>query len=471
MKTVLKAQMGQNINLTPQLLQSIRLLQLDGMQLELEIASMLERNPLLEREPEDEDGSGEEAVADIAAVEAAAWDELPEAAAWTASPAAASYGGDEDPILRLPDGGSSDLRLRVLEQLSLELDADDMQIAAFILDYTDDNGYLEHNLPQLAQAAAKSLGCQPERFEEIRQRLLHGEPAGYAASTLGECLLAQLAALPAPAPGRWLAECIVREHLELLATHDYAELARRLQVGVEHIQTSLALILSLQPRPGQDPRLPPGTHVVPDVLIWRAGGEWRVALNAASTPRLRIDPVCERMLAQCSDGDDTRRMRELLQEARWMTHGLSMRNDTLLRTAMAIVERQRAFLDHGDEAMAPLTLKEIAETIGMHESTISRITSGKFIQTPRGTFEFKRFFAVRLEGASVSGAAVRAMVKRLIAGESQNAPLADDTIARLLARNGIHIARRTVAKYREQLNIAPARQRRQTTSPALACAG
>jgi len=203
--------------------------------------------------------------------------------------------------------------------------------------------------------------------------------------------------------------------------------------------------------------------VVPDVVVWHADGQWRVALNPATAPRLTVNSSYERALAQAGEGAG--RMRELLQEARWLTRGLSMRYDTLLRTARVLVERQAAFLERGEEAMAPLTLREVAEAIGMHESTVSRITSGKYMQTPRGTFELKHFFAVRLEGASVSGAAVRAMVRRLIETEPPGRPLSDDAIAALLARQGVNIARRTVAKYREQLNIAPARERRRAAAP------
>ncbi|RBK01408.1 RNA polymerase sigma-54 factor, partial [Xanthomonas oryzae pv. oryzae] len=185
--------------------------------------------------------------------------------------------------------------------------------------------------------------------------------------------------------------------------------------------------------------------------------------------RVSINPVHERALAEA--GEAAQPLRDMLQEARWLTRGLSMRYETLLRATRAIVERQAAFLARGEEAMAPLTLKEIADKIGMHESTISRITTGKYIQTPRGTFELKHFFAVRLEGASVSGQAVKAMVRRLIESEPAGRPLADEAIAGLLSRQGVHIARRTVAKYREQLDIAPARERRRTTKPLLARAG
>jgi len=199
-------------------------------------------------------------------------------------------------------------------------------------------------------------------------------------------------------------------------------------------------------------------------VAWHAGGSWRVALNSRTTPRVRIAPHCERALSGASG--DHAVLKGMLDEARWLVRGLAMRNDTLLRTTQVLVERQRGFLERGDEAIAPLTLREVAEAIEMHESTVSRIVNGKYLQTPRGTFELKRLFAVRLEGAEIGGVAVRAMVKRLIDAEPVHAPLADDVIAGLLARQGIRIARRTVAKYRDQLSIGPVRARQRALARA-----
>jgi len=279
-----------------------------------------------------------------------------------------------------------------------------------------------------------------------------------AAQHLGECLQAQLDALPGAVAARHLARRILAGSLELLASHDYPALAAAHGSEEADVHEAVRLILSLQPRPG-DSLLPErNAVVVPDVSAWHADGQWRVALNSRSSRRVGINRDYEQALADCPDASPA--MREMLAEARWLTRGLSMRHDTLLRTARVIVERQAAFLTRGDEAMAPLTLKEVADSIGMHESTVSRITTGKYLQTPRGTFELKHFFAVRLEGASVSGAAVKAMVRRLIESEPAGRPLADEAIAGLLARQGVNIARRTVAKYREQLDIAPARERR-----------
>ena len=225
------------------------------------------------------------------------------------------------------------------------------------------------------------------------------------------------------------------------------------------------MILGLRPHPVQAPTVDADAHIVPDVVAWHGGGAWRVALNRRGAPQLRLAPDCERALA----GSHHAALRGLLDEARWLVRGVAMRNDTLLRTAQVLVERQSAFLDQGPEAILPLTLREVADTIGVHESTVSRIVSGKYILTPRGTFELKRLFAVRLEGAEVAGSAIKAMVKRLIDSEPAAAPLADDVIAGLLARQGVRVARRTVAKYRDQLSIGPARARQRQAPRAMAC--
>ncbi len=468
MKTTLATQLGQQLHLTPALLQSIRLLQLNGLQLEQEIRQALENNPLLELE-EEAAAPADTAAAD-AQVETAAFDELPESSMWDV--AGASWNdADEDRTARLAMGESSDPHLRILQALSLDLDEGDLAIAAFWLEHCDDAGYLQAPQPQLALLASARFDRDGAHVESIRQRLLQGEPAGMAARDLRECLQAQLAALPGAVPARHLAARLLAGDLQLLASHDYAAIARQLDAEQADVHEAVRLVLSLQPRPGDTLQAQDDSAVIPEVVAWRADGQWRVALNPATAPRITLNPAYERALA-ASEGTAAQPMREMLQEARWFTRGLSMRYDTLLRTARVIVERQAAFLAEGEEAMAPLTLKEVADAIGMHESTVSRITSGKFMQTPRGTFELKHFFAVRLEGASISGQAVKAMVRRLIESEPPARPLADEAIALLLSRQGVNIARRTVAKYREQLDIAPARERkRHNARPLLARAG
>jgi RNA polymerase sigma-54 factor len=468
MKIGLSAQLGQQVHLTPQLLQSIRLLQLNGMQLEMEVRRSLELNPMLELEEDmHEPDQQEETGVETAALEAAAFDELPESSLWDLP--GPSFGeADSDRMQRIEAGESTDLQVRALSRLALELGEADLALAAFWLDHTDDTGYLIQDPAALASVASARFDTSAAHAEALRQRIVHGEHTGLASRDLRECLLAQLDALGGRVPGRPVARRVIDSCLALLGEHDYEGIARSLGLDAEQVLEGVRLVLSLQPRPGECLVEEPVVYIVPDVVAWHADCSWRVALNPATTPRVAVAPMHEKALDPADQTAGAVKLRELLQEARWLTRGLSMRYDTLLRTARAIVERQAGFLVHGDEAMAPLTLREIAEEIGMHESTVSRITSGKYMQTPRGTFELKHFFAVRLEGASVSGPAVRAMVRRLIASEPAQRPLADEAIAGLLARQGIHISRRTVAKYREQLDISPARQRRNSKAPALA---
>jgi RNA polymerase sigma-54 factor len=457
MKNSMRAQLGQTVNLTPQLLQAIRLLQLTAPQLELEMRQALERNPLLETEDDNEIGETDaesEAMPELPAVEVAGWDELPE-------PTFLSGGGvgfgEDDATARIAAGESTDPRVRLLESLRLSWDDGELAIAMFWLDRCDDRGYLEQPLDELLAEGAALLDAATDGLEAIRQRLLHGDVPGLAACEPGECLRAQLAVLP-PSTQRTLALRIVREHLDGLARRDTAALAAALGAEPEAVRAAIGLILSLRPHP-LEPDATDEHHVVPDVMVWRGGdGAWRVGLSQGALPKLRVVAHCEQALA--GGGAEHAALRGLLEEARWLVRGVAMRNETLLKTAQVLIERQRGFLERGEEALAPLTLKEVADAIGMHESTVSRITSGKYMQTPRGTFELKKLFAVRLEGAAVGAAAVKAMVKRLIESEPANAPLADDAIAGLLARQGVRIARRTVAKYRDQMSIAPANLRR-----------
>jgi RNA polymerase sigma-54 factor len=448
MKGNMRAAMVQGVNLTPQLLQSIRLLQLTAPQLEQELRQALERNPLLEQE-EAGDDADDEATPEAASLDAAAWDELPEPAFLSGG---SIGGGEDDATLRIADGESSDPRVRLLRLMALSWDDAELEVAAWWLDHCDDRGYLEQPLDALLAAARDAF---PGRdVATVRVRLLHGEWPGMAAADAGECLCAQLRALPEDAT-RALALRILSRHLDLLAAHDEAALAAATRADAGAVRAAVGMILGLRPHPVPAAADAGRDHVVPDVVAWHGGGAWRVALNRRGTPQVRIAAHCESGLA----GSNHAVLRGLLDEARWLVRGVAMRNDTLLRTAQVLVERQRAFLDQGPEAILPLTLREVADAIGVHESTVSRIVSGKYIQTPRGTFELKRLFAVRLEGAEIAGTAVKAMVKRLIDAEPATAPLADDVIAGLLARQGVRIARRTVAKYRDQLAIGPARAR------------
>ena len=464
MKASLSAQLGQQLHLTPALLQSIRLLQLTGLELELEVAQALESNPLLERiedrEPE------QRQVSEDPQLDMAAFDELPESQMWDI-PAASWSEGDTDRMANIAAGASSDPGWQLLQGLSLELKGQALAIAAFWLQHIDEAGYLDDSLPALQALAATELGCDAGQMEWIRQRLLHGDPAGMCAQDAREALRAQLDALPGTVAARPLARQLLQLDREVLLTGCTDVLAQALQREPADVAEARALLRQLDAYPAQSLLEDADPAIVPDVVCWFADASWRVALNRRSTQRVGVPAHYEQALASCGD-ELSPAMREQLNQARWLTRGLSIRNDTLLRTTQVIVAHQAGFLSRGEEAMAPLTLKQVAEAIGMHESTISRITTGKYLQTPRGTFELKRFFAVKLEGASVSGAAVKAMVRRLIDNEPAGRPLADEAIAGLLSRQGIQVARRTVAKYREQLDIAPARERRRNQTASLA---
>lgn len=484
MKASFAVQLSQGVNITPQLLQSIRLLQLTGAELEAHVREALDANPMLEQ-PE---------AGDADPVEGVDGNELPVAEAqpeaepvaevrvaddsWDADVAFGSGGGgggidadgddDEGPVARMA-AAPVDVREHVRQQLALMLtDAREIACAAWLVDQVDDAGYLEHDPAALAALQPADCALAPARLEALRQVMLTLDPTGFGARDLRECLLAQLSAMESACAARTLAMRIVANHLPLLAAHDHKALAAVLECPVADVAAAERLILSLDPRPGERFTARDPAFVVPDVLVSRDERGWKVELNGAVTPKVRVNRVYEGMLGRCDNGASARTLRDLLQEARWLVRALAMRHETLMKVAHVIVERQRGFLERGAESMQPLTLREVADAIGMHESTVSRITTGKYMQTPRGTLELKFFFSNRLQGAEVSGVAIRAMVKRLIDSENPAVPLADDTIAALLARQGVRIARRTVAKYRDLLHIAAAKERRREPAPSTA---
>jgi len=462
MKQGMRQQLSQSLSLTPQLLQSIRLLHLNAIDLETEVNRALEENPLLEADVDEDAAESASAEVELEDMFDGPREDLSSEFMDTGVSRVSSGSDDDDPLARCIAHDTGGVRQRLLEQLSLELrQKDELEAAAWLIDQVDDAGYLEMSLDQLAEAA-RARGIDPLRLAGIRHKLMRLDPAGFGAIDLRECLRVQLDQTAADVPGHALAVRIVSEHLDLMAEHDHNALARALEVSADEVICAERLIMALDPKPGAHTAPEPQQYVVPDVIVRKGrNGNWVVSLNPLTAPKVRISPVCEALLERASSDDaGAKKMRELLQDARWLTRGLSMRYDTLLKTTQAIVERQLGFFDRGEEGMGPLTLREIADAIGMHESSISRITTGKYVQTPRGTFELKYFFAVRLEGAVVAGLAVRAMVKRLIDSENVAAPLADDTIVSLLARQGVSIARRTVAKYREMLHIGSAKERR-----------
>ncbi len=470
MNPALRLHLGQQIAMTPQLLQSIRMLQLSSLELEQEIRQALEDNLMLEQE---DDSEGEESapanpeavdageVVPVTASDATALEQVQEDYDWSS---AESWSGgepmdDDGPIEdRTPAQPSEDTRIRALEQLRTSLnDPMEMRIALAIVEAVDDNGYLEASLQEIAEQVA-SEDVTEQDVAAVLHKVQAVEPSGFAARNLRECLLLQLRDLPVGTAGLELATAIVRQELEALGAQDYATLKEVFHVDDRALAAAINLVLALNPKPGAAANSPTRA-VIPDLIISGRQGSWKIDLNSETLPRIRVNSLYERMLVNSSGH---RALRDQLQEARWLVRGLEMRNTTLLKTARAIFERQSKFLVNGEESMMPLTLREIADTIEMHESTVCRVTTNKYVQTPWGIYELKDFFPSLLGGAEseTSGTAVKAIIRRIIDGESQNSPLCDGAIAALLHRQGVHVARRTVAKYREGMKIAPAKERR-----------
>lgn len=460
MKNRLAATQSQSQSLNAQVLQSIRLLGLTGLELEQELAEALAQNPMLEREEDESEAPLPELTPqERAAQETAAFDELPDL--WSTPGMASGFDPEEgeDRLSRVAAPVSNDPALRVLEGLAMELKDADLAIAAAWLERTADSGYLAGDRDAIDADITAALGLRKGRAEAIRQRLLHGTPAGLAAVDLRECLLAQIHDLPAKDAGVVLARDMIERSLALVAQRDWPALAAAHGAPMEALRVAARLIQSLNPKPGERLLADEQVHVLPDVVAWPADGRWHVALNPQTAPRVRVASEYESALSEAGDSPSVQHLKALMNEARWLARGIAQRHDTLIKVARAVVVRQQAFLERGEEGLLPLTLKEIAADVGVHESTVSRITTGKYLQTPRGLFELKRFFGVKLEGSAIAGVAIRALVKKLIDAELPASPLADDVLVALLARRGVQVARRTVAKYREQLNIPPARQR------------
>lgn len=476
-KPSLTVQMGQHMTLTPQLLQSIRMLQLSTLELEQELRTALETNVMLEA-AEDEESAEEETPAqpEAAAAECEEPTALTGADHNAASQIQSDYdwssqdswsggepreGDDEAIDARRAAPESSDVRMRALEQLRLVInDRQDARLAIALVENIDDNGYLEKPLSAIADELPEDLDAGVADLERVLALVQTVEPTGFGARDLRECLLLQLRQRK-DTPVRDIAEFIISACLERLAGGDFGEVCSALQISGKELAAAVDLVLSLDPKPGATSSAE-ATAVIPDVLVTGQPDAWKVDLNPESLPRLRINSLYERALSN----NPHRALREQLAEARWLIRGLEMRHETLMKTATAIFQRQQKFLAIGEEGMAPLTLREIAEAIGMHESTVCRVTSHKYVQTPWGVYELKDFFPSQINGAlgETSGTAVKAVIRRIIDTESRTTPLCDGAIAALLARNGVRIARRTVAKYREAMHIGSAKERKPRVS-------
>ncbi|WP_130619435.1 RNA polymerase factor sigma-54 [Dyella amyloliquefaciens] len=483
MKPGLQFRLNQQLTLTPQLQQAIRLLQLSQLELEAELRQIAESNPLLEfsdDNPENADNDEHEVVeplpAGTSSTSSSDTVDDGEAPDWSDGD-----GGGEDPI-DFSSGGTSSrngpsgdedgfepqgaapetLQEHLLWQLNLtHMSARDHAIAEVLIDALNPDGYLTEGMDSLIAALPSGVKASAAEMEHVRRLLQRFDPTGVASLDLRDCLRVQLEQFDPDTPHRDLAMRIVDGELELLARNDIARLARKLRANEDDAAAAAVLIRSLDPRPGAALDVTPVEYVAPDVYARKDSGRWRVSLNPDCQPRLGLNQHYCGLIAQAR-GTDASWMRGQLQEARWLIKSLESRAETLLKVAEAIVRRQSAFLDYGPEAMHPLVLREVAEEVGMHESTISRVTTRKYIHTPRGTFELKHFFSSGVsteDGGSASATAIQAMLRKLVDAEDPRKPLSDQAIAEELHRKGIQVARRTVAKYREAMRIPSSSER------------
>jgi len=479
MKPTLQLKLSQHLTLTPQLQQSIKLLQLSTLELNQEIERFLLENPMLEREESYESmlserpgsPSGLTHTADEAAFREAGGEQSNNRETEFSAPSEeAAYeekidwsdtgngipnrSEDEDFDPQEIQAASASLREHLDAQVALSPLSDrDRMLVRFIIEALDDDGYLYQELEELSELLPPELGFD---FDDLVIALRHVQqldPAGVGARTPQECLSLQLQALPA-SPERDLALIIIEKHIEWLADHNFTQIKRATGCEDEALRAAQALILTLDPHPGSRLSGMQPRYILPDVNVRKIRGRWRATLNAEAVPRLRVNQFYAMLLQQ--NRSQAGALSGQLQEARWLIKNVQQRFDTILRVSQAIVDQQRQFFDHGEVAMRPLTLREIADQLSLHESTISRVTTQKYMATPRGVFELKYFFGSHVAtdtGGAASSRAIRALIRQIIDAEDKKKPLSDAKIADLLSEQGIVVARRTVVKYRTSLNI------------------
>ncbi|WP_163134716.1 RNA polymerase factor sigma-54 [Agarivorans sp. Alg241-V36] len=496
MKASLQLRLGQQLTMTPQLQQAIRLLQLSTLDLQQEIQEALESNPLLEADEShasdgdttdaksaNEKSTEAESTADIdnSQIEAGdainqetVSDDLPVDSTWddiysaSSAPASSSSGAASDDNDMVFQGETVDsLQDHLLWQMQLTPFSEvDQAIALAIIDAVDESGYLTQDCEQLLEGLRSSdnndLDVELDEVEAVLKRIQHFDPVGIAARSLQECLLIQLSRFVEDTP--WLAEAkdVVSNHIDVLANRDFRLLARKTKLKEDQLREVMRLIHTLEPRPGNAVEPNQAQYVIPDVSVIKRQGRWVVELNPDAMPKLRVNSHYA-SLSKTSNATDTQFIRSHLQEAKWFIKSIESRNETLLKVSNCIVHHQQAFFEYGEEAMKPMVLNDVAEAVEMHESTISRVTTQKFMHTPRGIFELKYFFSSHVAtdgGGECSSTAIRALIKKLVAAENTSKPLSDSKIADILADQGIKVARRTIAKYRESLAIPPSNQRK-----------
>ncbi|MBD1226818.1 RNA polymerase factor sigma-54 [Xenorhabdus griffiniae] len=476
MKQSLQLRLSQQLTMTPQLQQAIRLLQLSTLELQQEIQQALETNPLLEQDDlhqEVENQALSDADTEVMDTREALEqrdmpEELPLDASWdeiytagTPSGTHSDYSVDDFPVYQ--GETTQTLQDYLMWQAGLTpFTETDAAIATSIIDAIDDTGYLTISTEEILTSIGDDELTLAE-VETVLKRIQHFDPIGVAARDLRECLLIQLAMLPPKTPYLNDAKLIVSNYLALLGNRDFRNLLRQSKLKESTLKGAIDIIQSLEPKPGLVVNTGESEYVIPDVLAQRENGRWQVRLNTDSIPRLRINQHYAALGQRANNESDSLFIRNNLQEAKWLLKSLESRNETLLKVARCIVERQQDFFEYGEEHMKPLVLADIAYQIDMHESTISRVTTQKYLYSPRGIFELKYFFSSHVNtdsGGEASSTAIRALVKKLVAAENPAKPLSDSKLTSILAEQGIQVARRTVAKYRESLSIPPSNQRK-----------
>ncbi len=499
MKQALQFRLGQSLTMTPQLQQAIRLLQLSTLELNTEIQDALDSNMMLEMGEEGENTQSEntsastenndalsnektestnetniEAAADVAASETMP-DDLPVDTSWddiydsilpgTQSTASTSYSADDQPEVYTSSTESLHDRLRWQLKMTpfSEIDA---AIAEVIVDEINDDGFLQSSIEEITDSLADlsaDVEVEADEVEAVLKQIQNFDPAGVGARNLRESISIQLHRQANDVDLREYAITLVDSYFDLLANREYPQLMRKLKISEDDLKDVIQLIQSMNPRPGGQENVNKAEYIIPDVTVKKVNNTWKVELNADATPKLRINSTYASMIKNVRNSNDNSTMKDHLQEARWFIKSLLSRNETLLKVSHCIVERQKEFLEHGEEAMKALVLHDIAEAVDMHESTISRVTTKKYMHTPRGIFELKYFFSSHVSTASggeCSATAIRALIKKLVAAEMPKKPLSDNKIAIILEEQGINVARRTVAKYRESLAIPPSNERK-----------
>jgi RNA polymerase sigma-54 factor len=481
MKHSINLKLGQHLSMTPQLQQAIRLLQMSTLDLQQEIQQALESNMMLEVEDEELGFQQIETLAekkpenaDTVTSEGSQTDmpdELPIDSSWDdvyeENFEAGSNANNESADFETQRGNVSTLLDHLIWQLELTPCSErDHAIALAIIDSVNAEGYLTSSLEDIHQGLQDQIeDLELDEVQAVLHRVQNFDPSGVAALDLQDCLKIQLMQLPEKTPHRREALILVTCHLDLLANHDKTALMRQLSVTSDQLDHIVALIRSLDPKPGLQIQESESEYVIPDVYVSKRNNTWQVSLNPEVAPKLRINSEYSALIKRADESKDNQCMREHYQEAKWFIKSLQGRNDTLLRAARSIVARQTDFLEHGSIAMKPMILKDIAEELELHESTISRVTTQKYMHTPNGIVEFKYFFSSHVSteaGGECSSTAIRAFIKELISGENPAKPLSDSKIADLLQEKGINVARRTIAKYREAMFIPSSSERKRT---------